>query len=193
MSVQYLGIDLAKNVFQLHGEGLSGEVMIRRRLGRTRLLDEIAKLTACQIGIKACTGAFYWQREFEALGHTVRIIVPQYVKPFTQHQKNDGNDANAICRAMQQPNMRFVPTKSPAQQDIQALHRGRQRLVNHRTALVSQMRGLLLDQGLAFGLSIMRARRAIPTCSAPNAIGWVSSSHPFSKSFSTCSASSTSA
>ena len=162
MTVKYLGIDLAKNVFQLHGESACGEVVIRQRLGRTRLLEEIAKLPACVIGIEACTGSFYWQREFEALGHTVRIIAPQYVKPFTQHQKNDRNDAEAICRAMQQPNMRFVPTKSLAQQDIQALHRGRQRLVNHRTALVSQMRGLLLDRGLAFGLSITRARREIP-------------------------------
>ena len=137
MSVKYLGIDLAKNVFQLHGESMKGEVVLRKRLGRTRLLEEVSKLPSCLIGIEACTGAFYWQREFEALGHTVRIIAPQYVKPFTQHQKNDRNDAEAICRAMQQPNMRFVPTKSLAQQDIQALHRGRQRLVNHRTALVS--------------------------------------------------------
>lgn len=162
MDVKYLGVDLAKNVFQLHGETASGEVVIRRRLGRTRLLDEIAKLPPCTIGIEACTGAFYWQREFEAVGHSIRIIAPQYVKPFVQHQKNDRNDAEGICRAMQQPNMRFVPPKSLVQQDIQALHRGRQRLVNHRTALVSQMRGLLLDRGIAIGLSITRARREIP-------------------------------
>jgi transposase len=162
MTVKYLGIDLAKSVFQLHGEDSLGKVILRKRLGRTRLLAEIAKLEPCTIGIEACTGAFYWQREFEALGHTVRIIAPQYVKPFAQHQKNDRNDAEAICTAMQQPNMRFVPTKTLVQQDIQALHRGRQRLVNHRTALVSQMRGLLLDRGIAFGLSIARARREIP-------------------------------
>jgi transposase len=162
MTVKYLGIDLAKNVFQLHGEDATGEVIYRKRLGRTRLLDEVGKLAPCCIGIEACTGAFYWQREFEALGHTVRIIAPQYVKPFAQHQKNDQNDAAAICTAMQQSNMRFVPPKTLRQQDIQALHRGRQRLVNHRTALVSQMRGLLLDRGLAFGLSITRARREIP-------------------------------
>jgi len=137
MTVAYLGIDLAKNVFQLHGETAEGAVIYRKRLGRTRLLDEVGKLSPCTIGIEACTGAFYWQREFEALGHTVRIIPPQYVKPFAQYQKNDRNDAEAICTAMKQPNMRFVPTKTLAQQDIQALHRGRQRLVNHRTALVS--------------------------------------------------------
>ncbi len=162
MGVKYLGIDLAKNVFQLHGEDAAGQIVLRKRLGRTRLLEEIGKLPCCTIGIEACTGAFYWQREFEALGHTVRVIAPQYVKPFAQHQKNDRNDAEAICTAMQQPNMRFVPRKSLAQQDIQALHRGRQRLVNHRTALVSQMRGLLLDRGFAFGLSITRTRREIP-------------------------------
>ena len=162
MTIAFLGIDLAKNVFQLHGETAEGAVIYRKRLGRTRLLDEVGKLPPCKIGIEASTGAFYWQREFEALGHTVRIIAPQYVKPFAQHQKNDRNDAEAICTAMKQPNMRFVPTKSLEQQDIQALHRGRQRLVNHRTALVSQMRGLLLDRGIAFGLSITRARREIP-------------------------------
>ena len=162
MTVKYLGIDLAKNVFQLHGEDALGSVVLRKRVTRPRLLAEIASLEPCVIGVEACTGAFYWQREFEALGHTVRIIAPQYVKPFAQHQKNDRNDAEAICTAMQQPNMRFVPTKTLAQQDIQALHRGRQRLVNHRTALVSQMRGLLLDRGIAFGLSITRARREIP-------------------------------
>lgn len=162
MTVKYLGIDLAKNVFQLHGEDALGSVVLRKRVTRSRLLAEIGSLEPCVIGVEACTGAFYWQREFEKLGHTVRIIAPQYVKPFAQHQKNDRNDAAAICTAMQQPNMRFVPTKTLAQQDIQALHRGRQRLVNHRTALVSQMRGLLLDRGIAFGLSITRARREIP-------------------------------
>jgi transposase len=100
------------------------------------------------IGIEASTGAFYWQRQFEKLGHTVKIMAPQYVKPFVRRQKNDTNDAEAICTAVQQQNMRFVPKKTLEQQDIQALHRARQRLVNHRTALISQMRGLLLDRGL---------------------------------------------
>ena len=91
---------------------------------------------------------FFWQRQFEALGHTVRIIAPQYVKPFVKHQKSDRNDVEAICTAMRQPNMKFVPTKNEVQQDIQARHRARSRLVNRRTALVSQMRGLLLDLGV---------------------------------------------
>ena len=113
------------------------------------LLPLIETLPRCKIGVEACTGAFYWQRRFEALGHDVKIIAPQYVKPFLKHQKNDRNDAEAICTALRQPNMRFVPKKTVEQQDIQTLHRARQRLVSHRTALVSQMRGILLDRGIA--------------------------------------------
>lgn len=157
----FLGIDLAKNIFQLHGEDAGGEVVLQRRIGRDRLMVQVEALPPCTIAIEACTGAFYWQRRFEAAGHQVRIIAPQYVKPFAQHQKNDRNDAAAICRAVRQPNMKFVPGKTLEQQDVQALHRGRQRLVNHRTALVAQMRGLLLDRGIAFAQSITRARREI--------------------------------
>lgn len=161
MKVAYLGIDLAKNIFQLHGEDEIGQVVLQRRVRRDRLMVEVEALSPCTIAIEACTGAFYWQRRFEAAGHRVRIIAPQYVKPFAQHQKNDRNDAAAICRAVRQPNMKFVPGKTLEQQDILALHRGRQRLVNHRTALVAQMRGLLLDRGVAFAQSITRARREI--------------------------------
>lgn len=161
MEVAFLGIDLAKNVFQLHGENADGQMVLQRRVRRDRLMVEVEALSPCTIAIEACTGAFYWQRRFEAAGHRVRIIAPQYVKPFAQHQKNDRNDAAAICRAVRQPDMRFVPGKSLEQQDIQALHRGRQRLVNHRTALVAQMRGLLLDRGIGFAQSITRARREI--------------------------------
>jgi transposase len=162
MAIAFMGIDLAKSVFQLHGADSEGRLIMSKRLRRDQLLPELAKLPACVIGIEACTGAFFWQRQFETLGHTVRIIAPQYVKPFVKHQKNDRNDAEAICTAMRQPNMKFVPPKNEEQQDIQALHRARTRLVNHRTALVSQMRGLLLDRGVTIGVSISRARRAIP-------------------------------
>lgn len=162
MTVAFIGIDLAKNVFQLHGASADGQAVLKRRIRREGLLTEIAALEPCVIGVEACTGAFYWQRQFETLGHTVKVIAPQYVKPFVKHQKNDQNDAEAICTALMLPNMKYVPTKSEEQQDIQALHRARQRLVNHRTALVSQMRGLLLDRGIPIALSIRRARRAIP-------------------------------
>jgi len=162
MAIVFMGIDLAKNVFQLHGADADGLLLLSKRLRRDQLLPELAKQPPIMIGIEACTGAFFWQRQFEKLGHSVRIIAPQYVKPFVKYQKNDRNDAEAICTAMRQPNMKFVPTKNEEQQDIQALHRARSRLVNHRTALISQMRGLLLDRGIAIGVSINRARRAIP-------------------------------
>lgn len=162
MTVHVLGVDLAKNVFQLHGVDRKGRCVLVRRVRRDLLMNLVAELEPCLIGIEACTGAFYWQRQFEHHGHTVKIIAPQYVKPFVRRQKNDSNDAEAICTAVQQPNMRFVPKKTLEQQDIQALHRARQRLVNHRTALISQMRGLLLDRGITIGVAATRARCMIP-------------------------------
>src|SRR5580704_6358037 len=138
-----------------------GRPTLTRRVRREQLLDLIGELEPCLIGIEASTSAFYWQRQFEKLGHRVKIMAPQYVKPFVRRQKNDTNDAEAICTAVQQRNMRFVPKKTLEQQDMQALHRARQRLVNHRTALISQMRGLLLDRGIAIAVSATRARRLI--------------------------------
>ena len=162
MTIKTIGIDLAKNVFEICGLDGSGEIQLRRRMRRETLLRVVGEIPACVIGIEACTGAFFWQRQFEAFGHEVRIIAPQHVKPFGRRQKNDRNDAEAIAIAITQPRMRFVPKKSVTQQDIQSLHRARRRMVNHRTALVSQMRGILLDRGIAFGQSITRARRMIP-------------------------------
>lgn len=162
MTIRILGIDLAKNVFELCGLDADGACVLRRRVRREGLLRAVGDLAPCIIGIEACSGAFFWQRQFEALGHEVRIVAPQHVKPFARRQKNDRNDAEAICIAIRQPGMRFVPKKTIEQQDIQSLHRARRRLANHRTALVSQMRGILLDRGIAFGKSITRARRMIP-------------------------------
>src|SRR3984893_496864 len=162
MNIQTLGIDIAKNVFQLHGRKRSGYVVLKRRVMRDQLLAVLAQIDPCTVVIEACTGAFYWARKFEALGHEVKIISPQYVKPFVRRQKNDGNDAEAICTAARQPHIPFVPKKTVEQQDIQALHRARQRMVNHCIAVVSQIRGLLLDRGFAIAKSITRARRLIP-------------------------------
>ena len=162
MNIQTIGIDIAKNVFQLHGVNRSGHVALKRRVMRDQLLTVLAQIDPSTVVVEACTGAFYWARKFEALGHEVKIISPQYVKPFVRRQKNDGNDAEAICTAARQPHIPFVPKKTVEQQDIQALHRARQRMVNHRTAVVSQIRGLLLDRGFAIAKSITRARRAIP-------------------------------
>jgi transposase len=160
--VAILGIDLAKNVFQLHGVDSEGRPALKSRIRRERLLKVVAEIEPCLIAVEACTGAFYWARAFQQCGHSVRVISPQYVKPFVKGNKNDGNDAEALCEAVQRPNMRFVPLRTVEQQDVQALHRARQRLVNHRTALITQMRGLLLDRGIAFGKCASRARRMIP-------------------------------
>ena len=162
MTIVTIGVDLAKNVFELCGLDADGNCLLRRRVRREGLLQVLGKIPPCVIGVEACAGAFFWQRRFESLGHEVRIIAPQHVKPFARRQKNDRNDAEAICVAIRQPRMRFVPKKTIEQQDIQTLHRARQRLVNHRTALVSQMRGILLDRGIAFAQSIARARKMIP-------------------------------
>jgi transposase len=162
MTIETLGIDIAKNVFQLHGVNRGGRVVFKRRVMRDQLLEVVSRIDRCTIAVEACTGAFYWARKFEGLGHQVRIISPQYVKPFVRRQKNDGNDAEAICTAARQPHIPFVPKKTVEQQDIQALHRARQRMVNHRTAVVSQIRGLLLDRGFAMAKSITRARRLVP-------------------------------
>lgn len=162
MTIETLGVDMAKNVFQLHGVDRNGRVVLKRRVMRDQLLQAMAQIDPRTVVVEACTGAFYWARKFEVLGHRVKIISPQYVKPFVRRQKNDGNDAEAICVAARQPHIPFVPKKTIEQQDIQALHRARQRMVNHRTAVVSQIRGLLLDRGFAFAKSITRARRIIP-------------------------------
>lgn len=162
MTIESLGIDIAKNVLQLHDVNSYGRVLLKRRVMRDQLLAVMAQIERCTIAIEACTGAFCWAPKFEALGHEVKIISPQYVKPFVRRQKNDGNDAEAICTAARQPHIPLVPKKTVEQQDIQALHRARQRMVNHRTAVISQIRGLLLDRGLAMAKSITRAQRSIP-------------------------------
>ena len=162
MTIETLGVDIAKNVFQLHGVNRNGRVVLKRRVMRDQLLEVLAQIDRCTVVVEACTGAFYWARKFGTLGHQVKVISPQYVKPFVRRQKNDGNDAEAICTAARQPHIPFVPKKTVEQQDIQALHRARQRMVNHRTAVVSQIRGLLLDRGFAIAKSITRARRLVP-------------------------------
>jgi transposase len=162
MTIKALGVDLAKNVFQLHGVDELGQVCLRRRVQRERLIEAIAQIDPCLIGIEACNSAYFWAREFERFGHVLRLISPQYVKPFRRNQKNDGNDAEAICIAVQQPNMRFVPQRSIEQQDVQMLHRARQRLVNNRTGVSSQIRGFLRDRGIAFARNIGQTRKQIP-------------------------------
>jgi transposase len=142
MKVTRMGVDLAKQVFQVHGVNRHGNVVIRKQLTRGEMRGFFAQLPACLIGMEACASAHYWARELSQFGHTVRLIAPQFVRPSRKHLKNDGNDAEAICEAVSRPNMRFVPVKSVAQQAVLTVHRARELLVGNRTALANQMRGL---------------------------------------------------
>jgi transposase len=148
MVAMTVGIDLAKSVFQVHGVDSSGRTMVRRRLSRGRLLDVFAQLPPCRIGLEACASAHHWARELVRLGHDVRLIPPQYVKPYVKRNKTDAADAEAICEAVSRPNMRFVPIKTVDQQAVLALHRARSLLVRQRTQLANAIRGLLGEFGI---------------------------------------------
>jgi len=164
MKLSYVGVDLAKNVFQLHGVDRSGKAVWRRRLRRhqwIRVLRETVE-PGCTIGMEACTGAHHWARELQSHGYTVRLIPPQFVKPYVKSNKNDANDAEAICEAMSRPHMRFVTVKSIEQQDIQATHRIRTELKDHRNAKANQIRGLVAEYGLVAPTTLLALRRAIP-------------------------------
>jgi transposase len=141
--ISRIGIDISRTVFQVHAASLDGAVVWRKRVHRSELLQLLREVPACEIGMEACGGANYWGREFEALGHRVKLIPPQYVKPFVKRNKNDAADAEAISEAMSRPTMRFVPVKSVAQQELGQLHRTRELLVRHRTALVNEIKGFL--------------------------------------------------
>jgi transposase len=143
MQVTTLGIDVAKHVFQLHGVDKHGNVVLTKRLSRTKVLPFIAQLPPCLIGLETSGGTHYWAREFTKLGHTVKLMSPQFVRPYVQRQENDANDAAGICEAVGRPQMWFVPIKSVEQPDMQALHRIRERQMKTRTAAVNQLRGLL--------------------------------------------------
>jgi len=157
-----MGIDIAKNVFEVYVEDESGAVVERKRLSRKKLLPWFANRVPALVGMEACGGAHYWARELEQRGHTVRLIAPQYVKPWVQTNKSDAVDARAICRAVQEPGMRFVGIASEAAQAVQALHRVRSRLRDNRTALVNQIRGILLEYGVAIPQGVAAVRKALP-------------------------------
>lgn len=161
--IKVLGIDLAKQSFQLHGVDEAGDVVVKKKLSRKQLNAFIANLPACLIGLEACGGAHHWVRRFTERGHTVRMIAPQFVKPYVKSNKNDAVDAEAICEAVQRPSMRFVPVKSIEQQDIQSLHRVCSQLIARRTAQANQIRGLLLEYGIVIPKGIAYVRKEIPT------------------------------
>lgn len=160
--VTVLGIDLAKNSFQLHGVDEKGNRVLKKKLTRKQLVAFIAQLPPCLIGIEACGGAHHWVRALSEWGHTVKMIAPQFVKPYVKSNKNDAVDAEAICEAVQRPSMRFVPSKSIEQQDIQSVHRIRSLLVGRRTAQANQIRGLLMEYGIVIPQGISTLRKAIP-------------------------------
>lgn len=162
MKITTAGLDIAKAVFHLVGVNHMGRLIKKKQLRRRQVLAYTAKLEPCTIALEACGGAHYWAREFQAQGHQVKLIAPQYVKPFVKGNKNDYNDAEAIAEAAQRPTMRFVPLKSTAQQDVQNLHRQRERLKKERTALVNQVRGLLAEYGLVINKGVTAVRRDLP-------------------------------
>src|SRR5262245_58939077 len=142
-----IGLDTAKSVFQVHVDA-GGAVVIRKKVSRAKVLEFFSSLPSCLAGIEACPSAHHWSRELRALGHTVRLMPPSYVKAYLKRSKNDANDAAAICEAVTRPSMRFVPTKSEQQQSGLMLHRSRQLLVRQRTMLSNAVRGHLAELGI---------------------------------------------
>jgi len=157
-----IGLDIAKQVFQVHGADRTGRGVLRRKLRRNEVVRFFSEMPACLIGIEASGSAHHWARVLGRLGHTVRLMAPQFVKPYVKSQKNDANDAEAICEAVARPNMRFVPQKSVEQQDLQCLHRVRSRLVACRTQLINQIRGLLAEYGIVLPQHPGQVRRGLP-------------------------------
>jgi transposase len=161
VEITTIGIDLAKNVFGVHGVDAGGRVTVRTRLARDRLLEYLGNVPPCLVGLEACGSSHYWARKIGQLGHRVKLMSPRFVKAYRKNDKNDANDAEAICEAVTRPSMRFVPIKSEEQQEIQALHRVRQQLLKSRTALVNQVRGLFAEHGLVVARGISHARRLL--------------------------------
>lgn len=162
MKITTIGIDLAKSVFQVHGVDERGKVAVRKQLKRKEVLSFCANLEPCLIGMEACPSAHYWGRRLAALGHTVRLMPPQYVKPYVKSNKNDRNDAAAICEAVGRPSMRFVPLKTAEQQAVLALHRARAGLLKMRNAQANQIRGLLAEFGVVIPKGIAHIAKHLP-------------------------------
>ena len=147
-TVTTVGLDIAKSVFQVHGVDAAGQVVVRRQLKRRYVLTFFQKLPSCLVGIEACASSHYWSRELQALGHTVRLMPPAYVKPYVKRQKNDAADAEAICEAVTRANMRFVETKTPEQQSCLMLHRTRHLFIRQQTAVINAIRAHLAEFGI---------------------------------------------
>src|SRR5215510_1326878 len=172
MKITTIGIDLAKNVFQVHGVDERGRAVLKKQLKRDQMAAFFAKLPACLIGMEACGSSHHWARKLQGFGHTVRLMAPQFIKPYVKTNKNDVADAEAVCEAVARPNMRFVPVKSVEQQAVLSLHRVRQSFVKARTAQANQIRSLLGEFDLVMPKGITNVRKRVPEilekyCSAP--------------------------
>ncbi|MDQ3830967.1 MAG: IS110 family transposase [Candidatus Tectomicrobia bacterium] len=159
--LRVLGSDIAKQIFHVVGMDDAGNVVLRKRLPRGALMSFIAQMPPVMIGMEACGGAHYWARRFREHGHTVKLMAPQFVKPYVKSNKHDMADAEAIGEAVTRPTMRFVPIKEVAQQDLQALHRIRERLVKARTALINEIRGLLSEYGIVLPQGVTKFRHGL--------------------------------
>ncbi len=157
-TITTIGLDLAKSVFQVHGVDAGGQVIVRRQLKRRYVVTFFQKLSPCLVGIEACASAHHWSRELQALGHTVRLMPPAYVKPYVKRQKNDATDAEAICEAVTRANMRFVPTKTPGQQSGLLLHRARHLFIRQQTSVINAIRAHLAEFGIVAPVGRLRCR-----------------------------------
>ena len=162
MKITTIGIDLAKNVFQVHGVDERGKAVLRKQLKRKDVVKFFANLEPCLIGMEACGSAHYWARKLSEFGHTARLMAPQFVKPYVKTNKNDRNDAEAICEAVGRPNMCFVPVKTAEQQAVLSVHRARQGFVKARTAQANQIRGLLAEFGIVIPKGIGHIAKRLP-------------------------------
>jgi transposase len=162
MTIATVGIDLAKNVLQVHGVDERGKTILKKQLKREQMAVFFARLSPCLIGMEACGSAHHWARRLRSLGHTVRLMAPQFVKPYVKTNKNDAADAEAICEAVARPNMRFVPVKNVEQQAVLSMHRVREGFVRARTAQANQIRGLLSEFGLIVPQGISNVTQRVP-------------------------------
>src|SRR3954469_8636161 len=168
MSAAFIGLDLAKSMFQVHGVDAQGKVVVTKRLRRDAVLAFFANLAPCVVGMEACAGSHFWAREIARLSHTVRLMAPQYVKPYVKRHKNDRADAEAICEAVQRPSMRFVPVKTEEQQANGVVFRARDLLVRQRTQCINALRGHLSEYGYVFPQGITHADAVIAHVEDPD-------------------------